>query len=125
MGLRTTLNEVYDRYQKPLFIVENGLGVRDEPGPDGQIADDARIDYLRSHIAAMKDAAEIDGVDLMGYTAWGCVDIVSASSGQMSKRYGMIHVDRDDEGAGSFARTPKKSFAWYRQVIASGGDDLA
>lgn len=125
VGLRTTLNEVYDRYQKPLFIVENGLGVRDEPGPDGQIADDARIDYLRSHIAAMKDAVEIDGVDLMGYTAWGCIDLVSASSGQMSKRYGMVYVDRDDEGGGTFARIPKKSFAWYRQVIASGGDDLA
>lgn len=124
LGLRITLNEVYDRYQKPLFIVENGLGAMDQPDAQGQIADDYRIAYLREHIRAMKAAVEEDGVDLMGYTVWGCVDLVSASTGEMKKRYGFIYVDKQDDGSGTLARSRKKSFAWYRKVIASNGEDL-
>ena len=124
MGLRITLNEVYDRYQKPLFVVENGLGALDEPDSNGRIMDDYRIDYLREHIRAMKAAVEEDGVDLMGYTAWGCLDLVSASSGEMKKRYGFIYVDKQDDGSGTLARSRKKSFGWYQKVIASNGEDL-
>ena len=119
-----TLNTLYDRYQKPLFIVENGLGAKDEPDENMYVADDYRIDYLREHIKAMKDAIELDGVDLIGYTTWGCIDLVSASTGEMSKRYGFIYVDRDDAGQGTGKRTPKKSFDWYKKVIASNGEDL-
>ena len=124
LGLRITLNEVWDRYQKPLFVVENGLGALDEPDEQGFIADDYRIDYLREHIRAMKAAVEEDGVDLMGYTAWSCLDVVSASSGEMKKRYGFIYVDKHDDGSGTLARRRKKSFGWYRKVIASNGEDL-
>ena len=124
LGLRMTLNTLYDRYQKPLFIVENGLGAKDEPDENMYVADDYRIDYLREHIKAMKDAIELDGVDLIGYTTWGCIDLVSASTGEMSKRYGFIYVDRDDAGQGTGKRTPKKSFDWYKKVIASNGEDL-
>lgn len=124
LGLRITLNEVYDRYQKPLFVVENGLGALDEPDSQGAIADDYRIDYLREHIRAMKAAVEEDGVDLMGYTSWGCIDLVSASSGEMKKRYGFIYVDKQDDGSGTYARSRKKSFGWYQKVIASNGEDL-
>ncbi len=124
LGLRITLNEVYDRYQKPLFIVENGLGAMDQPDTQGQIEDDYRIAYLREHIRAMKAAVEEDGVDLMGYTAWGCVDLVSASTGEMKKRYGFIYVDKQDDGSGTLARSRKKSFGWYQKVIASNGEIL-
>ncbi len=124
LGLRITLNEVYDRYQKPLFIVENGLGAMDQPDAQGQIEDDYRIAYLREHIRAMKAAVEEDGVDLMGYTAWGCVDLVSASTGEMKKRYGFIYVDKQDDGSGTLARSRKKSFGWYQKVIASNGEIL-
>lgn len=124
LGLRYTLNCLWDRYNKPLFIVENGLGAHDEIGSDGMVHDDYRIDYLRRHIAAMIDAIELDGVDVMGYLVWGCIDLISASTGEMSKRYGFIHVDRNDVGEGSLARTPKKSFDWYRRVIASNGIEL-
>lgn len=128
LGLRITLNTLYDRYQKPLFIVENGLGARDELIPDEKgsltVDDDYRIAYLREHIKAMKAAVEEDGVELLGYTPWGCIDLVSASTGEMSKRYGFIYVDRDDEGRGSLARYKKKSFEWYKKVIASNGEDL-
>ena len=124
LGIRITLNEVYDRYQKPLFIVENGLGARDQPDAQGQIEDDYRIAYLREHIRAMKAAVEEDGVDLMGYTAWGCVDLVSASTGEMKKRYGFIYVDKHDDGSGTLARSRKKSFGWYQKVIASNGEVL-
>ncbi|WP_057491325.1 6-phospho-beta-glucosidase [Streptococcus orisasini] len=124
LGLRNALNQLYDRYQKPLFIVENGLGAKDIPDENGYVEDDYRIDYMRQHIAAFKDAVEIDGVDLLGYTSWGCIDLISASTGQMSKRYGFIYVDRDDDGVGSFKRSKKKSFAWYKQVIASNGEQL-
>lgn len=122
-GLRITLNSLYDRYQKPLFIVENGLGAVDLVGADGKIEDDYRIAYLREHIRSMK-AAMNDGVEVIGYTLWSCIDIVSASTGEMAKRYGMIYVDIDDEGRGSRARVKKKSFEWYKEVIASDGGSL-
>ncbi|KAF1302692.1 6-phospho-beta-glucosidase [Candidatus Enterococcus willemsii] len=124
LGLRNSLNQMYDRYQKPLFIVENGLGAIDTPDENGYVEDDYRIDYLKKHVQAFKDAVEIDGVELLGYTTWGCIDLVAASTGQMSKRYGFIYVDRDDEGNGTLKRTKKKSFEWYKQVIASNGEDL-
>lgn len=124
LGLRITMNSLYDRYQKPLFLVENGLGAMDEINADGEIEDDYRIDYLRAHISAMGDAIA-DGMPLLGYTSWGCIDLVSASTGEMSKRYGFVHVDRDDAGQGSLARRRKKSFWWYQKVIASNGEDLA
>jgi 6-phospho-beta-glucosidase len=124
LGLRYILNVLYDRYQKPLFIVENGLGARDKVEADGSINDGYRIDYLRDHIRAMKDAVEQDGVDLMGYTPWGCIDLVSASTGEMSKRYGFIYVDKDDEGSGTLDRSRTKSFFWYKKVIASNGEEL-
>lgn len=123
LGLRTTMNQLYDRYQKPLFIVENGLGAVDEV-VNGEINDDYRIDYLREHIKAMEAAVNEDGVPLIGYTPWGCIDIVSASSGEMKKRYGFIYVDKDNEGHGSLKRMKKKSFDWYKKVIASGGEEL-
>ncbi len=124
MGFRITLNALYDRYQKPLFVVENGLGAVDAPKEAGTVCDDYRIDYLRSHIQAMKAATEEDGVDVIGYTPWGCVDLISATTGEMSKRYGFIYVDKNDDGEGTLKRRPKKSFGWYRQVIASNGKTL-
>lgn len=125
MGLRNSLDVLYDRYQMPLFVVENGFGALDQVERDGSINDDARIAYLRAHIEAMRDAVDEDGVDLMGYTMWGPIDLVSASTGEMRKRYGFIYVDRDDEGNGTLARSRKKSFEWYRRVIASNGADLS
>ena len=124
MGLRITLNEIYDRYRMPMFIVENGLGAVDIPDENRFIQDDCRINYLREHIKAMKDAVELDGVELMGYTAWGPIDLISAGSGQMKKRYGFIYVDLDDEGKGTLKRKKKKSFDWYKQVISSNGENL-
>lgn len=120
LGLRITMNQLYDRYQKPLFLVENGFGARDVIEKDGEIYDYYRIDYLRRHIEAMKDAVE-DGVELMGYIAWSCLDLVSASTGEMSKRYGFIYVDKNDDGSGTFSRKKKKSFYWYQKVIRSNG----
>ncbi|MFS2221966.1 glycoside hydrolase family 1 protein [Pantoea sp. B65] len=122
-GLRIALNQLYDRYQKPLFIVENGLGAIDKPDENYFIADDYRINYLRKHIEAMADAIA-DGVELMGYTPWGCIDVVSMSTGEMSKRYGFIYVDLDDTLSGSGNRYKKKSFSWYQRVIATNGQDL-
>ena len=124
VGLRISLNLLYDRYQLPLFIVENGLGAVDQVEADGAINDDYRIDYMRDHIREMKKAVEIDGVDLMGYTPWGCIDLVSAGTGEMKKRYGFIYVDVDDEGHGTFKRTKKKSFNWYKHVIETNGEEL-
>ena len=124
LGLRITMNSLYDRYQKPLFIVENGLGAVDTPDENGEINDDYRIEYLRQHIKAMKDADELDGVDLWGYTSWGCIDLVSASTGEMKKRYGYIYVDKNNDGSGTLKRSKKKSFNWYKQVIASNGENL-
>ena len=123
LGLRITMNMMYDRYQKPLFLVENGLGAKDVVNAQGEINDDYRISYLREHIKAMGEAIA-DGIPVMGYTSWGCIDLVSASTGEMSKRYGFIYVDRDDAGQGTLARTRKKSFYWYKKVIASNGADL-
>ncbi|MGX6970578.1 6-phospho-beta-glucosidase [Vagococcus bubulae] len=125
LGLRITLNDLYDRYQKPLFIVENGLGAIDTPDENGYVVDDYRIEYLAEHIKAMKDAVEIDGVDLLGYTTWGCIDLVSAGTGEMKKRYGFIYVDRDNEGNGTLKRSKKKSFDWYKKVIETNGEDLS
>lgn len=124
LGLRIALNVLYDRYQKPLFVVENGLGAVDVVASDGSIDDTYRIDYMRDHIKAMKDAVDCDGVDLLGYTMWGPIDLVSASTGEMKKRYGFIYVDRDNEGNGTLKRSRKKSFYWYQKVIASNGEDL-
>lgn len=124
VGLRYTLNIFANRYELPLFIVENGFGAVDEVTDDGRIHDQARIDYLRSHIEAMIDAVHLDGVDLMGYTPWGIIDLVSFTTGEMKKRYGMIHVDRDNAGNGTMERRKKDSFDWYRQVIASNGENL-
>lgn len=124
LGLRITMNELFDRYQKPLFIVENGLGAVDEVADDGTINDDYRISYLKAHLYAMKAAIEEDGVDLIGYTSWGCIDLVSAGTGEMKKRYGFIYVDRDNEGKGTLKRSRKKSFEWYKKVIASNGEEI-
>ena len=122
-GLRITCNSLHDRYQKPLFIVENGLGANDVVEADGSINDDYRIDYLREHVIAMKEAV-LDGVNLIGYTPWGCIDLVSASTGEMRKRYGFIYVDKDNEGNGTLERRKKKSFNWYKEVIESNGENL-
>ena len=124
LGLRVTLNSLYDRYQKPLFIVENGLGANDVVEPDGSIHDPYRVDYMRAHIRAMLEAVNEDGVPLLGYTSWGCIDLVSASTGEMRKRYGMIYVDKQDDGSGTLRRMKKDSFYWYKNVIASNGEDL-
>jgi len=123
MGLRITMNDLYDRYQKPLFIVENGLGAADKIEADGSINDDYRIEYTRNHIKAMKAAME-DGVDCLGYLAWSCIDLVSAGTGEMDKRYGFIYVDRDNDGNGTMDRIKKKSFNWYKKVIESNGEML-
>ncbi|WP_342556415.1 glycoside hydrolase family 1 protein [Paenibacillus sp. FSL R7-0652] len=123
IGLRVTLNNFWDRYQKPLFIVENGLGAYDKVEEDGSIHDSYRVDYLKKHIEQMKEAIK-DGVELIGFTAWGPIDLVSMSTSEMSKRYGFIYVDLDDEGNGTLARSKKDSFEWYKNVIASNGEHL-
>ncbi|HID9092261.1 TPA: glycoside hydrolase family 1 protein [Enterobacter mori] len=123
VGLRTLLNVLWDRYQKPLFIVENGLGAKDEPDADGMVQDDYRISYLNDHLVQVREAID-DGVEVMGYTSWGPIDLVSASKAELSKRYGFIYVDRDDSGKGTLARSRKKSFYWYKEVIATKGASL-
>ncbi|TEA94894.1 aryl-phospho-beta-D-glucosidase [Lactiplantibacillus plantarum] len=123
-GLRYSLNWLQDRYHKPMMIVENGLGARDKVEADGSIHDRYRIDYLRAHISEMIKSVTEDGVDLIGYTPWGCIDLVSAGTGQMSKRYGFIYVDKDDEGNGTLERSKKDSFYWYQKVIRTNGADL-
>ena len=123
-GLRNALNRLYDRYQMPLFVVENGLGAFDKIEEDGSIHDTYRINYLRDHIKAMDAAVNEDGVDLMGYTMWGCIDLVSASTGETAKRYGFVHVDKYDDGTGDLSRRRKDSFYWYKKVIESNGEDL-
>lgn len=125
LGLRHVMNEIYDRIQKPIFIVENGMGAIDELDENGIVQDDYRIDYLRDHLQAMADAITIDGVECLGYTMWGPVDLVSLSTGEMKKRYGFIYVDMDDKGNGSLKRTPKKSYAWMKEIIASNGAKLS
>ncbi len=123
-GLRYYLNEVYDRYRVPLMVVENGLGAHDVLEADGTVHDPYRIDYLRGHIKAMEEAINEDGVDLIAYTPWGCIDLISASTGEMKKRYGFVYVDLDNEGHGTRDRYRKDSFYWYKKVIASNGEDL-
>ena len=123
-GLRWTLNEIYDRYQIPLMVVENGLGAHDVKAEDGKIHDEYRIDYLRQHIEQMGEAIA-DGVDLIGYTPWGCIDLVSLSTGEMAKRYGFIYVNKFDDGTGDLRRERKDSFYWYQKVIATNGSDLS
>ncbi|MNN01363.1 6-phospho-beta-glucosidase BglB [compost metagenome] len=123
VGLRTLLNVLWDRYQKPLFIVENGLGAKDKPDADGVVQDDYRIAYLNDHLVQVREAME-DGVEVMGYTSWGPIDLVSASKAELSKRYGFIYVDRDDSGNGTLARSRKKSFYWYKEVISTKGASL-
>jgi 6-phospho-beta-glucosidase len=126
VGLRVVANQYWDRWQKPLFVVENGLGARDElVEVDGvaTVLDDYRIDYLNDHLVQLREAVA-DGVDVRGYLAWGCIDLVSNSTAQMSKRYGLVHVDRDDDGSGTLARHRKKSFGWYSEVIRTNGASL-
>lgn len=122
VGLRVTMNQLYDRYQKPLFIVENGLGAYDTLVNE-TVEDDYRIDYMKKHLEQMIEAVK-DGVDLIGYTSWGCIDLVSAGTGEMAKRYGFIYVDRDNQGQGTNKRYRKKSFHWYKKVIESNGETL-
>ena len=126
-GLRYILNFYYDRYQKPLFIVENGLGAVDELIEDENgnktVNDDYRINYLNDHLVQVAEAIE-DGVELMGYTTWGCIDLVSASTAELKKRYGFIYVDRNDDGTGTLERYKKKSINWYKEVIATNGASL-
>lgn len=124
LGFRIVLHNLYDRYGLPIMVVENGLGAVDTVAEDGKVHDPYRIDFYRTHIRAMKDAIELDGVDVMGYTPWGWIDIVSAGTGEMRKRYGFVYVDLDDTGHGTLARSRKDSFAWYKKVIASNGEDL-
>ncbi len=124
LGLRINLNQIYDRYQIPMMVVENGLGAIDKVEADGSIHDTYRIDYMREHIQTMKDAVEIDGVPLMGYTPWGHIDLVSAGTGEMRKRYGFIYVNYDDEGNGDLSRSRKDSFYYMQKVYRSNGDNL-
>lgn len=124
VGLRYCLATLYSRYELPLFIVENGLGAVDTVETDGSINDDYRIDYLRAHIEEMGKAIAVDGVDLIGYTPWGCIDLVSFTTGEMKKRYGFIYVDKHDDDTGTLARSRKKSFYWYKDVIGSNGEKL-
>ena len=124
VGLRYALNWLSDRYPVPLFIVENGFGAYDKMEEDGSIHDTYRIEYLKKHICEMKKAVEEDGVDLMGYTPWGCIDLVSAGTGEMDKRYGFIYVDKHNDGTGDLSRRKKDSFDWYQNVIATNGEIL-
>jgi 6-phospho-beta-glucosidase len=123
-GLQYYLEMIYDRYHLPLFIVENGIGLDEKPDENGEIDDEFRKTYVRDHLEQVKEAL-LDGVEIMGYLYWGPIDIVSAGTGEMRKRYGFIYVDMDDEGKGSMARSRKDSFFWYKKVIASNGDDLS
>ncbi|WP_239257071.1 glycoside hydrolase family 1 protein [Listeria ilorinensis] len=123
VGLRISLNDLYTRYEIPLMVVENGLGAFDKLTSDGHVHDDYRIDYHRAHIEEMRKAI-LDGVDLIGYTIWGCIDLVSASTGEMAKRYGIIYVDKQDDGSGDYSRLKKDSFYWYQKVIESNGAEI-
>ena len=126
-GLRYYLNILYDRYQKPVFIVENGLGAVDDlvtlENGEKTVFDDYRIDYMNDHLVQVKEAIE-DGVPVMGYTSWGCIDLISFTTAEIKKRYGMIYVDRNSDGTGTLKRYKKKSFDWFKEVIASNGDSL-
>ena len=122
-GLRYSLIELYDRYRKPLMVVENGMGAKDVVEADGSIHDPYRVEYFRQHISEMGKAID-EGVEMWGYNTWAPIDLISASTNQMSKRYGFIYVDQDDMGNGTLARSRKDSFYWYKKVIASNGEDL-
>ncbi|MDN6161296.1 MAG: family 1 glycosylhydrolase [Atopostipes sp.] len=122
-GIRYFIEKIYDRYNLPMMVVENGLGAEDSIDEDGRIRDTYRIDYVREHLKEMKKAIE-HGANLIGYTAWGCIDLVSSSTGEMSKRYGFIYVDKDDDGKGTFNRIRKDSFYWYQKVIETNGANL-
>ena len=124
LGLRISLNRLYERYEVPLMIVENGYGAYDQRKADGTIDDDDRISYFREHIRAMETAINEDGVKLLGFTPWGCIDLVSASTGEMEKRYGFIYVDKDNQGQGTGERSRKKSFYWYQNVIRTNGEEI-
>ncbi|MBR3364902.1 MAG: family 1 glycosylhydrolase, partial [Solobacterium sp.] len=123
-GLRYVLNVLYDRYHKPLFIVENGIGLDEHPDDNGEIADTFRRQYVRDHLEQVREAL-LDGVEIMGYLYWGPIDIVSAGTGEMKKRYGFVFVDRYNDGSGTMARSKKNSYDWFRKVIASNGEDLS
>lgn len=123
LGLRYVCNELTDRYHKPLFIVENGLGTSDEIAEDGKIHDDERMEYLKEHVIMMKEAIE-DGANILGYTWWGPIDIVSAGTGEMKKRYGFVYVDRNNDGSGTLNRRRKESYNYYKQIIESNGENL-
>lgn len=123
-GLRYSLNLFYDRYQIPVMVVENGFGAVDVLEENGEIHDDYRIEYFREHLKELKKAVEIDGIPVMGYTTWGCIDLISAGTGEMKKRYGFIYVDMDDRGNGSGKRYKKDSFEWYKKVLESNGECL-
>ena len=125
VGLRYTLSILSERYELPLMIVENGIGLNDTRNKDGVFEDDDRIEYFAAHIEQMRKAIDEDGVDLWGYCTWGPIDIVSAGTGEMEKRYGFIYVDKDNEGSGTLKREKKKSFYWYKKVIESNGEDLS
>lgn len=124
VGLRYALSELYERYEKPIFIVENGFGAIDQMDADGKINDDYRITYLREHIKEVEKAIDYDGVEVLGYTPWGCIDCVSFTTGEYKKRYGFIYVNKHDDGTGDFARSKKKSFYWYKHVIATNGREI-
>ena len=124
IGLRYLLNYVYRRYELPIIVSENGLGAMDKVEADGSINDDYRIDYLNQHLIQLKKAAEEDGVECFGYLMWGSIDLVSATTGEMKKRYGFIYVDKQDDGTGDYSRKKKKSFDWYKEVIESNGESL-
>ena len=124
LGLRFCLNELYDRYHKPLFVIENGMGAIDQMEEDGSVHDGYRIEYLSKHLGAIRDAICEDGVDCIGYTMWGNIDLVSRSTGEMAKRYGFIYVDMDDKGNGTLARSRKDSFYWMKKACESMGADL-
>ena len=123
-GFLATMREMYSRYHLPMIVTENGLGAYDKVEEDGSIHDDYRMEYLAKHIEAMKLAVEEDGIDLMGFTPWGCIDLVSAGTGEMRKRYGFIYVDRHDDGTGDFSRSKKDSFYWYKKVCESNGEEI-
>lgn len=124
VGLRYAMNWLSERYDLPLFVVENGFGAEDERDTDGEIHDNYRVAYLKAHIEALKEAVMYDGIDVIGYTPWGFIDLVSAGTGEMKKRYGFIYVDKDNDGQGTLERQKKGSFAWYQTVIASNGEKL-
>ncbi len=125
VGLRYALNILTERYELPLMVVENGIGLHEAKDADGKIQDDARIEYFAAHIEQMKKAIDEDGVELWGYCSWGPIDLVSAGTGEMEKRYGFIYVDKDNKGVGTLNREKKKSFNWYKKVIATNGEDLS